>query len=63
MVYREPNFKIHIGSFPDASTAERALEEWRIHYPDAFVLKTLIPWYELPTQDDLVPSDTVHSEQ
>lgn len=63
MVYREPNFKIHIGSFPDASTAERALEEWRIHYPDAFVLKTLIPWYELPTQDDPVSSDTVHSEQ
>lgn len=63
MVYREPNFKIHIGSFPDASAAERALLEWRVHYPDAFVLKTLIPWYELPTQDDLVPSDTVHSEQ
>ena len=63
MVYREPNFKIHIGSFPDASAAERALVEWRIHYPDAFVLKTLIPWYELPTQDDPVPSDTVHSEQ
>ena len=63
MVYREPNFKIHIGSFPDVSAAERALSEWRVHYPDAFVLKTLIPWYELPTQDDLVPLDTVHSEQ
>ena len=63
MVYREPNFKIHIGSFPDVSAAERALSEWRVHYPDAFVLKTLIPWYELPTRDDPVPSDTVHSEQ
>ena len=36
MVYREPNFKIHIGSFPDASAAERALLEWRIHYPYHF---------------------------
>ncbi|HCP40820.1 MAG TPA: hypothetical protein DIT65_03415 [Cryomorphaceae bacterium] len=63
MIYREPNFKIHIGSFPDGSAAERALVEWRVHYPDAFVLKMLIPWYELPTQDNFVPSDTAHSEQ
>ena len=39
MVYREPNFKIHIGSFPDASAAERALVEWRVHYPRCVRLK------------------------
>ncbi len=62
MVYREPNFKIHIGSYPDASSAERALMQWKSSYPDAFVLKTMVPWYELPTPDALAPSDTEDNE-
>jgi hypothetical protein len=62
MVYREPNFKIHIGSFPDVSSAERALVQWKGSYPDAFVLKTLVPWYELPTPSALAPSDTEGNE-
>ena len=62
MVYREPNFKIHIGSYPDASSAERALVQWKSSYPDAFVLKTMVPWYELPTPDALAPSDTEDNE-
>jgi hypothetical protein len=62
MVYREPNFKIHIGSYPDASAAERALIQWKSSYPDAFVLKTMVPWYELPTPDVPAPSDTEGNE-
>lgn len=62
MVYREPNFKIHIGSYPDASSAERALIQWKSSYPDAFVLKTMVPWYELPTQDVPAPFDTEGNE-
>ena len=55
MVYREPNFKIHVGSFPDASTAERALVEWQASFPDAFVLHTLVPWYEIKDVNDDLP--------
>ena len=62
MVYREPNFKIHIGSYPDASSAERALIQWKGSYPDAFVLKTMVPWYELPTTDASAPSDIEGNE-
>jgi len=62
MVYREPNFKIHIGAYPDASAAERALIQWKSIYPDAFVLKTMVPWYDLPTPSDLAPSDTEGNE-
>lgn len=62
MVYREPNFKIHIGSYPDASSAERALIQWKGSYPDAFVLKTMVPWYELPTTDGSAPSDIEGNE-
>ena len=62
MVYREPNFKIHIGSYPDASTAERALIQWKSSYPDAFVLKTMVPWYELSTPNVPAPSDTEGNE-
>lgn len=62
MVYREPNFKIHIGAYPDVSSAERALLQWKSSYPDAFVLKTMVPWHELPTVGDPVPSDTEGNE-
>jgi len=69
MVYREPNFKIHIGSYPDVATAERALMSWKVEFPDAFVVQTLVPWYELDlehteeipaatTDTSAAPSDT-----
>lgn len=61
MVYREPNFKIHVGSYPDASSAERALLQWKSAYPDAFVLKTLVPWYPIELPESTVPSDTTNS--
>lgn len=51
MVYREPNFKIHIGSYPDVATAERALMSWKVEFPDAFVVQTLVPWYELDLEE------------
>ena len=58
MVYREPNFKIHIGSFPDVSAAERALVNWKTAFPDAFVVQTLVPWYEIEKPSSTAPSDT-----
>ena len=58
MVYREPNFKIHIGSFPDVSAAERALVHWKTEFPDAFVVQTLVPWYKIEDADPIAPSDT-----
>ena len=58
MVYREPNFKIHIGSFPDVSAAERAMVHWKTEFPDAFVLQTLVPWYEIEDSGLIAPSDT-----
>ena len=57
MVYREPNFKIHIGSYPDMSSAEKALKEWKKTYPDAFVIKTAVPWYPIDFKDENVPLD------
>jgi len=53
MVYREPNFKIHIGSYPDVATAERALMGWKVEFPDAFVVQTLVPWYELDLEENI----------
>lgn len=58
LVYLEPNFKIQIGSFPDIGSAQRALVEWRLLYPDAFVVKTKVPWYPIELPQD-VPADTV----
>lgn len=58
MVYREPNFKIHVGSYPDASSAERALMSWKIEFPDAFVVKTMVPWYDVNLEVDLNDTDT-----
>ena len=57
LVYLAPNFKIQVGSFPDIGCAQRALTEWKSSYPDAFVVKTRVPWYpiELPPE---VPLDT-----
>lgn len=62
IVYREPNFKIHVGSYPDMSTAERALVSWKSSFPDAFVLKTLVPWYPITLENRSAPSDTVSNE-
>ena len=62
MVYREPNFKIHVGSYPDVASAERALMSWKIEFPDAFVVQTLVPWYELnldePKENGVLEIDT-----
>ena len=58
LIYLAPNFKIQIGSFPDIGSAQRALVEWRILYPDAFVVKTQVPWYPIELPQD-VPADTV----
>ncbi|MDC1022632.1 hypothetical protein OAQ85_04265 [Schleiferiaceae bacterium] len=62
IVYREPNFKIHVGSYPDVSTAERALVSWKSYFPDAFVLKTLVPWYPITLDKNSAPSNTVNNE-
>ena len=43
MIYREPNFKIHVGTHPAASMAERELMRWLQEFPNAFVVQTLVP--------------------
>lgn len=57
LVYLAPNFKIQVGSFPDIGCAQRALTEWKSSYPDAFVVKTRVPWYPIDLPPD-VPLDT-----
>ena len=57
LVYLTPNFKIQVGSFPDIGCAQRALTEWKSSYPDAFVVKTRVPWYPIELPPD-VPLDT-----
>lgn len=57
LVYLAPNFKIQVGSFPDIGSAQRALAEWKALYPDAFVVKTRVPWYPIELPLD-VPGDT-----
>ena len=57
LVYLAPNFKIQVGSFPDIGCAQRALTEWKSSYPDAFVVKTRVPWYPIELPLD-VPLDT-----
>lgn len=52
MIYKEPNFKIHIGSFPDAAAAERALVAWTEEFPNAFIVQTLVPWYPTGFEED-----------
>ena len=58
LVYLAPNFKIQVGSFPDIGSAQRALTEWKASYPDAFVVKTRVPWYPIELPLD-VPGDTI----
>ena len=58
LVYLAPNFKIQVGSFPDIGSAQRALIEWKESYPDAFVVKTRVPWYPIELPLD-VPGDTI----
>ena len=58
LVYLAPNFKIQVGSFPDIGSAQRALAEWKALYPDAFVVKTRVPWYPIELPLD-VPGDTI----
>jgi hypothetical protein len=57
LVYLAPNFKIQVESFPDIGCAQRALTEWKSSYPDAFVVKTRVPWYPIELPPD-VPLDT-----
>lgn len=61
LVYLAPNFKIQVGSFPDIGCAQRALTEWKSSYPDAFVVKTRVPWYPIELPPD-VPLDTTAVE-
>ncbi len=67
LVYLAPNFKIQVGSYPDIGSAQRDLGEWKALYPDAFVVKTNVPWYPIVLPQD-VPADTtkaydVHSPE
>jgi hypothetical protein len=52
MVYREPNFKIHVGTFPTASLADRELLRWLSEFPNAFVVQTQVPLYPVGRNDD-----------
>gem|GEM_PF-214629 len=64
VTYKAPNFKVHVGAFPTTLMAEQERKLWLKHFPDAFVVQTLVPLYpiELPraaAQDSLVaPEDS-----
>ena len=65
IVYKAPNFKVHIGAFPTTLMAEQERQRWLVEFPDAFVVQTLVPLYpiEFPNaaaQDSLVaPQDSL----
>ena len=59
LVYLAPNFKIQVGSFPDIGSAQRALIEWKATYPDAFVVKTRVPWYPIELPQDVLGDTTI----
>lgn len=64
VIYKAPNFKVQIGSYPTILLAEQERQKWLEKFPDAFVVQTLVPLYpiELPSasaQDSLVaPEDS-----
>lgn len=65
VIYKEPNFKVHVGSFPTIIMAEKERQKIIEFFPDAFVVKTSVPFYpieipEKPSVDSLqVPLDLV----
>ena len=64
VIYKAPNFKVHVGAFPTTLMAEQERQRWLQEFPDAFVVQTLVPLYpiEFPSaaaQDSLVaPEDS-----
>ena len=63
LVYLAPNFKIQVGSFPDIGSAQRALKEWKARYPDAFVVKTRVPWYPIELPLDVLGDTTIVDDE
>ena len=63
LVYLAPNFKIQVGSFPDIGSAQRALKEWKARYPDAFVVKTRVPWYPVELPLDVLGDTTIVDDE
>lgn len=63
LVYLAPNFKIQVGSFPDIGSAQRALTEWKASYPDAFVVKTRVPWYPIELPLDVLGDTTLVDDE
>ena len=63
LVYLAPNFKIQVGSFPDIGSAQRALTEWKASYPDAFVVKTRVPWYPIELPLDVLEDTTLVDDE
>ena len=63
LVYLAPNFKIQVGSFPDIGSAQRALTEWKASYPDAFVVKTRVPWYPIELPLDVLGDTTIVDDE
>lgn len=64
VIYKAPNFKVYIGTFPTILMAEHERLSWLMYFPDAFVVQTLVPLYpiEFPSaaaQDSLIaPEDS-----
>lgn len=64
VIYKAPNFKVQVGSFPTLLLAEKERQKWIEKFPDAFVVQTIVPLYpiEIPSasvQDSLVaPADS-----
>lgn len=51
LVFKVPNFKIHVGSYPTELEALKDLEKIQAFFPDAFVLGTQVPWYPVVHSD------------
>lgn len=59
LVYREPNFKIQVGSYPTALDAERALRQIKTVFEDAFVIQTEVPWYPIEEKISTEAADSL----
>ena len=59
IVYKAPNFKVHLGAFPTVLMAEKERQRWIENFPDAFVIQTLVPWYPIEFPSVAVPDSLV----
>ena len=55
VIYKAPNFKVHVGSFPTSLLAEKERQKWLEKFPDAFVVQTEVPLYPIDLPSVVAP--------